>query len=121
MGKSLEQLHFKAFTECLTYDNIKANRYRSIELFYLFKKAELKAQKVVADPLFAGTNTVELEALIANEYQIFAQRMCRSSMIRNGHTAKWFKAVIADEIVKVFLLPLARFFGFSLKGNMHLM
>lgn len=111
LGEALAQLHSKAFSDRLTYDNIKANRYRTVELIFLFKKMEQKAEEFAADPLFAGKDKAEIEALAASEYQVFAQKMFRRSMIRNSHPIKWFNAVIQDEFVKVFLLPLAGFFG----------
>lgn len=52
LGQALAQLHTKAFFQRLTYDSIKVNRNRSIELFFLYKRAEKKKQKLKEDALF---------------------------------------------------------------------
>ena len=38
LGEALEQLHTKAFFQEMSYDAIKFNRNRSIELFFLYKR-----------------------------------------------------------------------------------
>jgi hypothetical protein len=39
LGEALEQLHTKAFSQEMSYDTIKFFRHRSIELFFLYKRA----------------------------------------------------------------------------------
>lgn len=111
LGEALGQLHFKAFSETMTFDNLKANRYRSAELYFLYKRAELKKEEFKGDEVFKGKSDSELEALVASEFQDFARRMCRRSMIRNWYLIKWFKAVVQDEFIECYVLPIAGFFA----------
>lgn len=96
----------------MTFDNVKANRYRSAELCFLYKRAERKKEEFQGDEVFREKSDSELEALVASEFQNFAQRMCRRSMIRNGHLIKWFKAVCLDEFLTYYVLPIAGFYAF---------
>jgi hypothetical protein len=112
LGEALGRLHFKAFSGTLTFDNVKAIRYRSAELLFLYNRAERKKEEFQGDEVFKGKSDSELEALVASEFQNFAQRMCRRSMIRNGHLIQWFKAVILDEFLTYYALPIAGFYAF---------
>jgi hypothetical protein len=111
LGESLEQLHSRAFCESMTYDNIRVNRFRSEELYFLFLRAENKKGELKKDEEFKSKNDEYLEALVASEYYGFAQRICRRSMIRNMHFVKWFKATMHDEFIKYYVLPIVGFFG----------
>lgn len=111
LGESLEELHSKAYAGRMSFDNIKANRSRSVELYFLYVRAQQKKAEFKCDEEFSQKNSDDLEKMVADEYQGFAQRMCRRSMIRNGHVVKWFKAVIQDEFIKYFLAPVASFFA----------
>ncbi len=105
LGESLEQLHSRAFRESMTYDDIRVNRFRSEELYFLFLQAERKKVELKKDAEFKTKNDEYLEGLVASEYYSFAQRICRRSMIRNMHFVKWFKATMQDEFIKYYVLP----------------
>jgi len=112
LGESLEQLHSKAFMETMSFDDIKMNRNRSKELFYLYERAVRKKEELQNDPVVAvGKTEAELEKLVAGDFMLFAERLCRRSMIRHHHYIKWFKAMLLDEFTKYFLLPIAGFFA----------
>lgn len=111
LGESLEQLHSKAFLQSMTFNNIKVNRNRCIELFFLHKRAEKKKLEVQEDPEFQNMTIYECEALVASEFYDFGQRMCRRAMIRNFHFIKWFEAMMQDEFIKYYLVPIAGYFG----------
>jgi hypothetical protein len=111
LGESLEQLHSRAFRELMTYDNIRVNRFRSEELYFLFLRAKSKKEELKKDAEFKTKNDEYLEGLVASEYYSFAQRICRRSMIRNMHFVKWFKATMHDEVIKYYVLPIVGFFG----------
>lgn len=111
LGESLEQLHTKAFLETMTYNNIKLNRNRCVELFFLHHRAEKKKLEVKEDPEFKDISSCECEELVASEFCKFGQRMCRRAMIRNVHFIKWFKAMMQDEFIKYYLIPIAGYFG----------
>jgi len=111
LGESLEQLHSKAFLQSMTFNNIKVNRNRCIELFFLHKRAEKKKLELQADPEFQKMSICDYEELVASEFYDFGRRMCRRAMIRNFHFIKWFKAMMQDEFIKYFLVPIAGYFG----------
>jgi hypothetical protein len=111
LGESLEQLHSSAFRESMTFDNIRANRLRCKELYFLFKRAELKKAEFKADVEFKDKSDADIESIVASEFYAFGQRMCRRAMIRHFHFIKWFKATMQDEFIKFYVLPVAGFFG----------
>lgn len=111
LGESLEQLHSKAFLQSMTYNNIKVNRNRCVELFFLHHSAEKKKLELKDDPEFKDMPTGECEELVASEFYEFGQRMCRRAMIRNGHFIKWFKAIVQDEFIKYYIIPILGYFG----------
>lgn len=110
LGESLEQLHTRAFENKMTFNNIKVNRSRCAELFFLYKRAELKKKELRNDDEFRELTDTEIEALVAEEFNNFGQRMCRRAMIRNGHVLKWAKAMMQDEFIKFYVLPVGGFF-----------
>lgn len=111
LGEALEKLHSKAFFQEMSYDAIKFNRNRSIELFFLYKRAVKLKLKLKNDELFHDKPDSQLEEIAAAEYYIFCQNMCRRAMIRNGYLIKWLKALLQDEVVKFYVIPLISFFG----------
>ena len=94
LGDSLEQLHFEAYLQSITFNNIKVNRYKCIELFVLYKRAEMRKLELKNDDEFQNLTESACEVLAASELNNFGQRMCRRAMIRNFYFIKWFKAVI---------------------------
>jgi hypothetical protein len=111
LGESLEQLHSRAFRETMTYDNIRVNRFRSEEFYYLYTRAEKKKAALREDAVFQNLDDNAVETLVVTEYFGFAQRICRRSMIRNMHLVKWFKATMQDEFIKYYIFPIAGFFA----------
>lgn len=111
LGEALEQLHTKAFLQSMAYNNIKSNRTRCVELFFLHHRAERKKLELKDDPEFKDMTPGECEELVASEFCEFGKRMCRRAMIRNGHFIKWFKAMMQDEFFMYFMIPIAGYFG----------
>jgi hypothetical protein len=110
-GEALEHLHSNAFRETMTFDNIRSNRMRCRELFFLHERAVLKKTELSADSEFKDHDAKAIEALVVSDFNNFAQRMCRRAMIRNYHFIKWFKATMQDEFIKYYLIPIGSFFA----------
>jgi hypothetical protein len=111
LGEALEQFHFQAFSEKMTLDDIRADRFRCEELYFLFKTAVKKKDEWVSDPELKGKSETDIENLVAKKLYDMGQRMCRRAMIRNRHFVKWFKATMQDEFIKFYVLPIVGFFG----------
>ena len=111
LAESLEQLHVEALLERMTFDDMRVNRNRCPELYFLYRSAEKKKLELKQDKEFTGRSDSELEAVVASEFYGFTERMCRRAMIRNFHFIKWFK-VMQDEFFKYYLAQkLLGFFG----------
>jgi hypothetical protein len=111
LGDSLEQLHSKAFFQAMTFNCMRVNRNRCIELYFLHKRGEEKKLELKHDPEFKDITQKKLEEDVSSEFCDFGQRMCRTGMIRNFYLVKWFKALVQDEVVKFYLIPVTGYFG----------
>lgn len=110
LGESLEQLHSAAFDRNIRYKDILMNQNKSIELYYLSKITEKHFNEYRDSPELEDISSAEIESMAERKNYNFALRMCRRSMIRNGHFVKWFKAMLADEFVKYYVIPVLSFF-----------
>lgn len=110
LAESLEQLHSAAFDGTIQYADILINRDKSVELYYLSAIAEKHYSAYTRHPELQDADTAKIESLVVRKNYIFAMRMCRRAMIRNGHFIKWFKAMLADEFIKYYVTPVLSFF-----------
>ena len=110
LAESLEQLHSSAFDGKIQYKDILLNRNKSIELHYLSAVAEKHFASFKSFPELQTEDIAKIESMVARKNYIFTTRMCRLAMIRNGHVIKWFKAMVADEFIKYYVVPVLSFF-----------
>jgi len=110
LGELMEQFHARAFDNSMTYGNIKITSDICIESYFLYQKAEKKKFELMEDPIFKENSKAEIESMIEDYYNVFAQRMSRRALIRNGYILKWFKAMVQDEFVKYYFIPIIKYF-----------
>ena len=110
LAESLEQLHSAAFDRDIRYVDILMNQNRSIELYYLSAIVEKHFLEYRNSPKLKDVGAAEIASMVERKNYNFALRMCRRSMIRNGHLVKWFKAMLADEFIKYYVIPVLSFF-----------
>ena len=110
LAESLEQLHYSAFDGKMEYKDMILNRNKSIELHYLSAVAEKHFASFKSSPELQTADAAEIESMVPRKNYLFTMRMCRRAMIRNGHVIKWFQAMVADELVKYYVMPVLSFF-----------
>lgn len=110
LAKSLEQLHYSAFDGKMEFKDILLNRNKSIELHYLSAVAEKHLTFFKSCPELQTDDIADIKSMVARKNTLFTSRMCRRAMIRNGHVIKWFKAMVADEFIKYYVMPVLSFF-----------
>ena len=110
LAESLEHLHSAAFNGKIQYADTLINRNKRIELHYLSAIAEKHFVSYRSYPELQTADTAGIEAMDARKNYIFTMRMCRRAMIRNVHVIKWFKAMLADEFMKFYVMPVLSFF-----------
>ena len=110
LAESLKQLHSAASDGKIKYGDILLNRNRSIELHYLSAVAEKHFASFKSSPELQTADAAEIESMVPRKNYLFTMRMCRRAMIRNGHVIKWFQAMVADELVKYYVMPVLSFF-----------
>jgi hypothetical protein len=94
----------------MTLDDIKFNRFLCKDMYFLFEVAVLTEAELKQDPEFADRKHSDIEVLVACQCHTLGREMCRSAMIKNGHFIGWFKAVMMDTAVDIFIVPVAKFF-----------
>lgn len=107
----IAHLHKRASNRTLTFINIVCTREHSEELFYLYKRAINKKTTLPAslEGLCFPLTEHEVEDAVAKSYREFTLRITRRALIRNGCLLKWFKAMVRDEIINVFVAPTLSF------------
>ena len=85
------------------------NKNRSVELYYLSAVAEKHFSYYRNSPELQDVSTAEIECMVERKNYNFALRMCRRSIIRNGHFVKWFKAILTDVFFKYYVIPVLSF------------
>ena len=110
LAESLDQLHYSAFDGKMEYKDIMLNRNKSIELHYLSAVAEKHLAFFKSSPELQTDDIADIKSMVARKNTLFTLRMCRRAMIRNGHVIKWFKAMVADEFIKYYVMPVLSFF-----------
>ena len=109
--KVSQKLHFKAVRNVLEFRDITSNYNQSIEFFYLYKSVENTKLHLKNRPQNAGDSDEMLENE-ATENNIFVcQDMCRRALIRNGNVIKWFKLLVQDQFVQIYVMPVFLYFG----------
>jgi hypothetical protein len=98
LGEKLENLHEMAASRRIKFHNLVVNQYYCDELNYLFHCAEQKKKELIE--YYPERSEEYLEGIVAEEYTLFAQIMCRRALIRNGKVIKWFKCVTRTSILK---------------------
>ena len=110
LAESLEQLHYSAFDGKMKYKDMILNRNKSIELHYLSTVAEKHLAFFKSSPELQTDDIADIKSMVARKNTLFTLRMSRRAMIRNGHVIKWLKAMVADEFIKYYVMPVLSFF-----------
>ena len=106
-----QKLHFKALHKALEFRDIKSNRDLSIEFFYLYKRVEKSKLRLKSLNESGGDSDDKLGDEAAEATMFLCQNMCRRTLIRNGHVNIWFKLLVLDQFVQIYVIPIFVYFG----------
>ena len=107
---ALNRIHAKAYGGNLAYHEILCSSNKTKELYYLAVLIREDKTHLSQNPELAGLSARELENVAAGLLQERALLLCRRSMIRNGLFYSWMKAMVADEFLKYYVVPVVAFF-----------
>ena len=106
-----QKLYDKAFHKVLEFDDIKLGCDLSIELFYLYKRVEKSKLRLKNHPFNNGQSDEQIGGMAAENCSALCQQMYRRTLIRNGHVIKWFKLLVQDQFIQIYVMPVLCFLG----------
>jgi hypothetical protein len=101
LGEVLENYHNLVYKNCLTLEIIRSKADYCDETQYIYERALKRADYLRS----RGTDEEAIREVISTDFSEAICRMTRRALLRNGHLIKWWKAVVQDEFLAVFVFP----------------